>query len=412
MWPASHSSRSRTSRICSSSRALVQLGHGEPLDRRGRQPLLAPARHPAREVARDPPDADRRGQLGGAQRVGVVAADQHDRLVGPGDPRQPRAEARPAGSCCRSRPGCAPRRTAARCGCRSPARRAAATWRGVSGCGVDRRGARSGPRLIATIALKFGGCGRRSAVARATNSSSSATPQQLVVAALVADRRADTFRSIAGPPHSEPPRWPGPDLDVVAELQQRRAASGRSRARPPPSRPPGPGRAMSPTNSESPVSTAHGSSPRAVSISANAVCSGRCPGVCSARTTTLPERRAPSRPRTARARTRPRPARGRGSARPSPPPAGRGRTRGRRGCGSRGCARSRRRGSARAAGTRRCPAAGRRPPRRPRPRRRPGSDAQPRSSCAICRKITRANSTVRALITLHVQPLANLSDRD
>ena len=48
------------------------------------------------------------------------------------------------------------------------------------------------------------------------------------------------------------------------------------------------GRAMSPTNSESPVSTAHGSSPRAVSISANAVCSGRCPGVCSARTTTEP----------------------------------------------------------------------------------------------------------------------------
>ena len=48
------------------------------------------------------------------------------------------------------------------------------------------------------------------------------------------------------------------------------------------------GRAMSPTNSESPVSTAHGSAPRAVSISANAVCSGRCPGVCTARTITDP----------------------------------------------------------------------------------------------------------------------------
>ena len=51
---------------------------------------------------------------------------------------------------------------------------------------------------------------------------------------------------------------------------------------------------MSPTNSESPVSTAHGSGPRAVSISANAVCSGRCPGVCSARTTHGAERELPA----------------------------------------------------------------------------------------------------------------------
>ena len=81
---------------------------------------------------------------------------------------------------------------------------------------------------------------------------------------------------------------------------------------------------MSPTNSESPVSTAHGSCPRAASISTNAVCSGRWPGVCSARTTTRPAR-APSRPRTARARTRPRRARGRGQRagrRREPPVAG------------------------------------------------------------------------------------------
>ena len=45
---------------------------------------------------------------------------------------------------------------------------------------------------------------------------------------------------------------------------------------------------MSPTNSESPVSTAHGSSPRAVSMSAKAVCSGRWPGVCRARTHDAP----------------------------------------------------------------------------------------------------------------------------
>ena len=48
------------------------------------------------------------------------------------------------------------------------------------------------------------------------------------------------------------------------------------------------GRAMSPTNRLSPVSTAHGSPPRSVSKSANAVCSGRWPGVCSARTRSEP----------------------------------------------------------------------------------------------------------------------------
>ena len=51
---------------------------------------------------------------------------------------------------------------------------------------------------------------------------------------------------------------------------------------------------MSPTNSESPVSTAHGSGPRAVSVSTNAVCSGRCPGVCSARTAQRAQRQLPA----------------------------------------------------------------------------------------------------------------------
>ena len=74
-------------------RSLVQLGHGQPLDPLGRQPLLAPARHPAREIARDPPDADGGGELGGVQRIGVVAADEHDGLLRSRDPRQPRAEA-------------------------------------------------------------------------------------------------------------------------------------------------------------------------------------------------------------------------------------------------------------------------------------------------------------------------------
>ena len=93
--------------------------------------------------------------------------------------------------------------------------------------------------------------------------------------------------SIPGPPHSDPPRCPGhtsvapgSDSSDRSEPNTPRAPSSRSTARS--------GRAMSPTNSESPVSTAHGSGPRAVSVSTNAVCSGRCPGVCSARTRSAP----------------------------------------------------------------------------------------------------------------------------
>ena len=94
--------------------------------------------------------------------------------------------------------------------------------------------------------------------------------------------------SMPGPPHSEPPRWPGHTSHSPgsasslsrSEPKMPCAPSSLSTARS--------GRAMSPTNSVSPVSTAHGSGPRAVSISANAVCSGRWPGVCSARTRTRP----------------------------------------------------------------------------------------------------------------------------
>ena len=69
--------------------------------------------------------------------------------------------------------------------------------------------------------------------------------------------------SMPGPPHSEPPRWPGQTSVSGASVSSRscrlrkisRAPSSRSIARS--------GRAASPTNSESPVRTAQGSSPRA-----------------------------------------------------------------------------------------------------------------------------------------------------
>ena len=91
--------------------------------------------------------------------------------------------------------------------------------------------------------------------------------------------------SMPGPPHSEPPRWPGQTSMSSGERQQpARAASGRCRARPRASPPPGRGGRRRPRTALSPVRTAQGSSPRVRSISANAVCSGRCPGVWIART--------------------------------------------------------------------------------------------------------------------------------
>ncbi|MEY2533671.1 MAG: hypothetical protein QOF29_1581 [bacterium] len=77
--------------------ALVQLGDGDgdALHPAHRPALLAPARHPARQVPRDVGDRDGDGELGRRLRVGVVAPDAHARLVVVGDPRQAGAEAAP-----------------------------------------------------------------------------------------------------------------------------------------------------------------------------------------------------------------------------------------------------------------------------------------------------------------------------
>ncbi len=169
---------------------------------------------------------------------------------------------------------------------RAPATRFCSTCRGASGSS-STPSVSSGPRLSSTIASKFGGCGPSPASAVATNSSSSA----IASAALwrfsnpIVD---EIFRSMPGPPHIEPPRCPGhtstsspsPSSLPCSDAKIPRAPSDFSIARS--------GRATSLTNRVSPVRTAHGSSPRRVSISAKAVCSGRCPGVCSARTRSEP----------------------------------------------------------------------------------------------------------------------------
>ena len=230
---------------------------------RRRRAARAPARHPA---GRKPPSLrtpDRGGEPRGLARLLVVAADQDDLLLAVGHPRELGAEAR-AQHRDRDRAGDV-RLVELEVGAHVDQQRALAalrsTWRGASGRS-STPAVSSGPRLSSTIALKFGGCGPSSASARSTKSSSSSIVQQLVVAPLVADRRATTFMSIPGPPHIDPPRWPG-QTSVSGGSASRRSCSERKMPRAPSSLSTArSGRAMSPTNSVSPVSTAHGSAPR------------------------------------------------------------------------------------------------------------------------------------------------------
>ena len=81
------------------------------------------------------------------------------------------------------------------------------TWRGVSGtASIVRRS--SGPRLICTMARKFGGWGASPAMARSTNRPSSSSCRRSLWAASNPTVE-EIFMSIPGPPHSEPPRWAG-----------------------------------------------------------------------------------------------------------------------------------------------------------------------------------------------------------
>ena len=111
--------------------------------------------------------------------------------------------------------------------------------------------------------------------------------ERRVVLALEADRRGDLHVHPGTPAHraAEVPR---PDLAVVGQAQElvlKRVEDSTCPSRSSIARS---GRATSLTNSESPVRTAHGSSPRLRSTRAKAVCSGRWPGVCSARISSWP----------------------------------------------------------------------------------------------------------------------------
>ena len=342
------------------------------LDARDRAPPRA-RRSSRPQEAGDAPHADRRREPRGAARVVVVAADEHHVL--PRSATQASLVPKPARSA-----GDADRAGDVRlvelerpCARRRPARRRATALDLArrERVGLDAV-AGSGPRLSSTMRWKFGGCGPSAGERGVARTRPRPRSQQRVVRALVADRRRH-LEVHPRPAAQRAAEVAGPDLDSpgsASSLLVQRAVD--RRARPPPCRPPGrAGRCRRRTasrRSAPPTARRRGS----CRCSRNAVCSGRCPGVCSARTRTAPSSSSqPSSNGSCVVLGRRRRG-GRGSSRRSPRRAGRGRRRGRRGCASRARARSARRGSARARGTPRCRARGRRRPRRRRPRRRRG----------------------------------------
>ena len=118
-----------------------------------------------------------------------------------------------------------------------------------------------------------------------TNASSSA------IEAIGLKRRSKPIvvepRELIATPQSDPATWPGntstPSGSSISRRSEWKSPSAPSVA--PTARS---GRAVSPTKSESPVRTSHGSSARVLSITARQQCSGRWPGVWMQRSVTLP----------------------------------------------------------------------------------------------------------------------------
>ena len=162
-------------------------------------------------------------------------------------------------------------------------------------CAVGRRGelARLGLRADERAAVQLDDplhvrrprCARSPADS-ATNSATSSMRERRVEAPLEADRR----RRLRA--HRLPAERAG---DVARDRPRRRrrarragGASGRGPSAPSRASTARSGRAASPTKSESPVRTIHGSSPRVRSLTAKQQCSGRWPGVWMQRRTMSP----------------------------------------------------------------------------------------------------------------------------
>ena len=204
---------------------------------------------------------DRAGELRGADAVLVVAADRtpppgHGRRSTPASCRTP-----PARRGSTPTPGRAPRRTGARCARPPPVRPRAAscsTWRGVSGC-ASTPSPSAGPRLMSTTAWKLGGCGRE----RADRALRRSGPRRPRAAARCGGARTRSWRRPScpcpGPRTASRPRCPGHTSTLSASESSRSCSERKIAARALLLVDREVGRAMSPTNRVSPVSTAHGS---------------------------------------------------------------------------------------------------------------------------------------------------------
>ena len=303
MWPASHSDGPRARRGSGGRvglHAVVQVGDGRRA--RSARPGGAPrasssCRRPgSRPMVRD---ADRRGEARRAPGVVVVAADQDDRC--PGSAIQASLEPKPARSAVM-------RHGAGHVGLvelevgahvhdqRAVGAAAASTWRGVSGW-ASTPSARSGPRLSVDDALEVrrlrpepGERALRRSVLVVDSASSG------VVARARSRSSSDDLHGPC-PGRRTASRRGGPARPRTSRAAPAaaRAASGRCRARPPPAVDGEVG--AGDVADEERVAGQHRPRLRrraSVSISANAVCSGRWPGVCIARTRTRAELELPA----------------------------------------------------------------------------------------------------------------------
>ena len=225
MWPSSHSECSRTSSTCTASRRraaraarATSMRSTRSVGRFSSRQLVIPPGEVARDVAIPTAAAS-------------WAAARRPRRRG--RRTRPRGRGRrPRPAWCRSPPARAGLHTApgmwASSNCRSVRTSTSSAPSPLADLELARgqrlrgrrRRPRSGPRLMPTIAWKFGGCGPSCDVVRATKRSSSVAPSS----ALCARSKPiveETFMSIPGPPHSEPPRWPGQTSHVVGQRQQR-----------------------------------------------------------------------------------------------------------------------------------------------------------------------------------------------
>ena len=288
MWPASHSERSRTSRSCrpSASRRARASSHPQALDP-PRRAACPGARPSSRRTGSRRSCAGRRRRRARSRARASSSSRPTTTMSLSRSAIQASREPKPA---CRIVIATEPRMWASsNCSAvrtstiSAPSSRALLDLARGQRHGLDRRRS-SGPRLISHDRAGSSAAGAPApAIARSTNRPSSSLLQQRRCAPPRTRRSRRSScpspgrRTASRPGGPATPRCPGaaPAAVWCSEWKMPRAPSCFSTARS--------GRAMSPTNSVSPVSTAHGSSPRAVSDRARTRCARAGGRACGSR---------------------------------------------------------------------------------------------------------------------------------